>query len=320
MPAMTLDELTAALKTDAYTPRSDEDMQAEAERRYASTKNMNRLNAQQAFDATDLALTSQLGRLNSSYDQQYLKAQQQLRQSASQLDRYSLQRGMQRSSYNAQAQANLSAEYGRTLNEIEQNRTDAVGNIEAQRAQAAKQLADQLAQYDADYAADVQAYLDELRDRDFERAQAAQQYGNQIQMQLYEYGLKDPREAGSGSGGGGGGGGSSSSADASLSADTGDTNPGSTYDKLLGSLRAGTGILKDVTGPSKVTGTANRALSTNNQLRTGSSIGSQPIGTALSTNPMQFQNSGSRPGLLQQAAQKTRSVVSRAKQSSTTKK
>lgn len=246
-------------------------MQAEAERRYASTKNMNRLNAQQAFDATDLALTSQLGRLNSSYDQQYQKAQQQLRQSASQLDRYSLQRGMQRSSYNAQAQANLSAEYGRTLNEIEQNRTDAVGNIEAQRAQAAKQLADQLAQYDADYAADVQAYLDELRDRDYERAQAAQQYGNQIQMQLYEYGLKDPREADSGSGGGGGGGGgSSSSADASLNPNPGDNdaNPGSTYDKLLGSLRAGTGILKDVTGPSKVTGVANRAMNTNNQPRT----------------------------------------------------
>lgn len=248
--AMTLDELTASLQTGGYTPRTDADMQAEAERRYASTKNMNKLGAQQAFDATDLALTSQLGRLNSSYDQQYLKAQQQLRQSASQLDRYSLQRGMQRSSYNAQAQANLSAEYGRTLNEIEQARTDAVGNIEAQRAQAAQQLADQLAQYDADYAADVQAYLDELKDKDYERAQAAQQYGNQIQMALYEYGLKDPREASSGGSGGSGGG----SRGGTHNPDTTPPPPGdddngddkSAYDKLIESLKDN----KDKTNPN----------------------------------------------------------------------
>lgn len=238
--AMTLDELTASLQTGGYTPRTDADMQAEAERRYASTKNMNKLGAQQAFDATDLALTSQLGRLNSSYDQQYLKAQQQLRQSASQLDRYSLQRGMQRSSYNAQAQANLSAEYGRTLNEIEQARTDAVGNIEAQRAQAAQQLADQLAQYDADYAADVQAYLDELKDKDYERAQAAQQYGNQIQMALYEYGLKDPREASSGGSGGGGGSRGGSYNPGSTPPPPGDDDNAddkSAYDKLMESLK-----------------------------------------------------------------------------------
>lgn len=229
--AMTLDELRQQLTMDTYTPKTDEQMREEANKQYASVYGQKKLAAQQTFDQTDLALSNQLASLDQSYAKQREAAAKATRASQSSLDRYSLQRGMQRSSFNAASQSNILAEGEKTLADINQSETVARQNIESQRAQLASQLAAQLGQYDVDYANDVQAYFNQLRQQDEASRVEADKYRNQLLMALYEYDQK-----GGSSGGGGSRGGSSASASGSSAMGYGDAqteDSGSAYDQFL---------------------------------------------------------------------------------------
>lgn len=201
--AQTVDELRQELAMNEYTPRTDEQLQSAAEAKFGSVYGQQRLSAQQAYDTADLALSNQLNSLNLSYNKQREQAQEATRRSVSSMDRYSLQRGMQRSSYNAATLANIMKEGNDNLTDIGLQEAAARNNIESQRTQLAQQLGQQLAQYDTDYVKDLQAYIEEMRQQDYERQNAQDQYLNQLRMALYEYGLK--------SGGGSSGGGSRSS-------------------------------------------------------------------------------------------------------------
>lgn len=229
--AMTLDELRQQLTMDTYTPKTDEQMREEANQQYASVYGQKKLAAQQTFDQTDLALSNQLASLDQSYAKQREAAAKATRASQSSLDRYSLQRGMQRSSFNAASQSNILAEGEKTLADINQSETAARQNIESQRAQLASQLAAQLGQYDVDYANDVQAYFNQLRQQDEASRVEADKYRNQLLMALYEYDQK-----GGSSGGGGSRGGSYASASGSSAMGYGDAqteDSGSAYDQFL---------------------------------------------------------------------------------------
>ena len=229
--AMTLDELRQQLTMDTYTPKTDEQMREEANQQYASVYGQKKLAAQQTFDQTDLALSNQLASLDQSYAKQREAAAKATRASQSSLDRYSLQRGMQRSSFNAASQSNILAEGEKTLADINQSETAARQNIESQRAQLASQLAAQLGQYDVDYANDVQAYFNQLRQQDEASRVEADKYRNQLLMALYEYDQK-----GGSSGGGGSRGGSYASASGSSAMGYGDAqteDSGNAYDQFL---------------------------------------------------------------------------------------
>lgn len=229
--AMTLDELRQQLTMDTYTPKTDEQMREEANKQYASVYGQKKLAAQQTFDQTDLALSNQLASLDQSYAKQREAAAKATRASQSSLDRYSLQRGMQRSSFNAASQSNILAEGEKTLADINQSETAARQNIESQRAQLASQLAAQLGQYDVDYANDVQAYFNQLRQQDEASRVEADKYRNQLLMALYEYDQK-----GGSSGGGGSRGGSYASASSSSAMGYGDAqteDSGNAYDQFL---------------------------------------------------------------------------------------
>lgn len=229
--AMTLDELRQQLTMDTYTPKTDEQMREEANKQYASVYGQKKLAAQQTFDQTDLALSNQLASLDQSYAKQREAAAKATRASQSSLDRYSLQRGMQRSSFNAASQSNILAEGEKTLADINQSETVARQNIESQRAQLASQLAAQLGQYDVDYANDVQAYFNQLRQQDEASRVEADKYRNQLLMALYEYDQK-----GGSSGGGGSRGGSYASASSSSAMGYGDAqteDSGNAYDQFL---------------------------------------------------------------------------------------
>ena len=229
--AMTLDELRQQLTMDTYTPKTDEQMREEANQQYASVYGQKKLAAQQTFDQTDLALSNQLASLDQSYAKQREAAAKATRASQSSLDRYSLQRGMQRSSFNAASQSNILAEGEKTLADINQSETVARQNIESQRAQLASQLAAQLGQYDVDYANDVQAYFNQLRQQDEASRVEADKYRNQLLMALYEYDQK-----GGSSGGGGSRGGSYASASGSSAVGYGDAqteDSGNAYDQFL---------------------------------------------------------------------------------------
>lgn len=211
---MTVDELRRQLTMDTYTPKTDEQMREEANQQYASSYNQKKLSAQQTYDQTDLALTNQLASLGQSYEKQREAAQKATRASQSSLDRYSLQRGMQRSSFNAASQANILSEGEKNIADIGQAETNARQSLESQRTQLASQLAAQLGQYDVDYANDVQAYFNQLKQQDETARTEADKYRNQLLMALYEY------EQQNGGSSGGGGGSSSRGGSASSSSST----------------------------------------------------------------------------------------------------
>lgn len=200
MAKMTVKDLTNALIMDSYTPRTDEELKSAAENRYNSVYDQKRLTAQQNYQTSDQAYQQQLKQLQDTLASNQQELLKNVQDSIASADRYTITRGMQRSSYGAANRANIQGKGQQSLAALlKQYSTDA-GGIESSRTLLAQQLADTLAQYDIDYQNDVLAYIDEQKQLDYDRKVAADQYANQLQMQLFEYNQKY--------GGGGGGGGS----------------------------------------------------------------------------------------------------------------
>jgi hypothetical protein len=201
MAGINLKQLQKQLQSaPVYTPMTDEQMQQQAQNKYASLYDQQRTAAQQAFDQTALALQQQRDQLAVNYGQQYSAAEKATRQSLSNADRYSVQRGMQRSSYNNANLANIGLEGNKTLNSILQGLTTAQGDVDERTSLLSQQLSQQLAGFSTQQQSDIQAYIDQLRQQEYERTTAAKQYADELQMRLYEY-----TQAAKKSGGGGGG-------------------------------------------------------------------------------------------------------------------
>ena len=187
---MTLEELIAQLNSqnaNTYTPLTAEQIQQQAQTRYEGTYGQKKLSAQQAYETSDQALAQQLAGLQATYDKQREQSRENYAQAASQADRQSLGRGMQRSSYNNATISNINLKGAKAQQEISDTQAAQTANLNEQRALLAKQLAAQNAQYDAAMQSDMLAYQDELEAREYERLLADSQYRNQLAMQLYEY-------------------------------------------------------------------------------------------------------------------------------------
>lgn len=184
--ATTIEELRNKLNTSTYTPKTDEQIQQEAQNRYKGTYDQNRLNVQQNYDTTAQALKNQLDTLGTAYARQEQQARENTAAAISAADRRSIGRGMQRSSYNAATLANMQNQGNETLADIAADRTAAENAIAAQQTLAAQQLQQQLAQLDSGYASDVQAAIDALKEQEYARKTEADQYTNALLMQLYE--------------------------------------------------------------------------------------------------------------------------------------
>lgn len=188
--AMTLKQLTSSLKTNDYKPRTDAELRTEAENRYASTFNQQKLAAQQSYAAGDLAYQHQLQTLA---DDLALGQQQITRDTASSAaaaDRYSLTRGMGRASYTVANKARIQNQGIDNLAALMKQYSANVGSVQASRTQLAQKLADTLAQYEIDHQNDINSYIDEQKRLDYDRKAAADAAYNQVQMALYEYGKK----------------------------------------------------------------------------------------------------------------------------------
>ena len=199
MAKMTVEQLQASLKDPSYTVRTDEQLQSEAQDRYTSTYNQKKLAAQQNYDTTDLAYQQQLKTLQDTLASNQQALAKNTMDSIASADRYTVTRGMQRSSYGAANRASIQNKGNESLAALlKQYSTDA-GGIENNRTLLARQLADTLARYDIDYLNDVQAYIDEQKQIDYERQAAATEAANALQMQLFEYSQKYGKSGGGGS-------------------------------------------------------------------------------------------------------------------------
>lgn len=255
--AMSLAELTQKLNQNTYTPRTDEQLKTEAESRYKSQYDQMRLTAQQSTETKDLAYQKQLTALQEALQQDQQTLAKSTADSLASANRYQVTRGMQRSSYGAANNARIQTVGQNNLTALlKQFETDS-GEVESDRALLARQLADTLAQYDIDYLNDVQAYIDEQKQIDYDREQEALKNQNNILMALYEYG-----QAASGGGSGGSSrryssGGGSSAAQAEVATDT-----SSLWDSLSGGsssqLAAAGNVVKSI---GKVVGNATKKLS-----------------------------------------------------------
>lgn len=185
--ATDLDSLIKDLQNSTYKPKTQAELQQQAQNRYQSAYDQRRLDATQAQQQSDLALQHQAGRVGKLYDKQLDQSAQQYAQAYSQSARHQLSRGMQRSSYGAATLANIDIAGAKAADDIGQNKTDALGNIEQQRSLLAQQLADQLRSYSGQQAADVLAYMDDLEAREYDRGTQSQQYQNSLAMQIYQF-------------------------------------------------------------------------------------------------------------------------------------
>lgn len=218
MAKMTVDELTQSLNRDTYTSRTDEQLQQAAENRYQSIYDQKKLTAQQNYATSDQAYQQQLKQLQDNLAMSQQEVAKDTISGIAAANRYQVTRGMQRSSYGAANQAKLQAAGSANLANLLRQYNTEVSGIESNRTLLAQQLADTLAQYDIDYLNDVKAYIDEQQQIDYDRKVAADQYANELALQLFEISRKY---------GGGSGGGSSKSSGGSKSSLTSNASSGS---------------------------------------------------------------------------------------------
>ena len=213
MAKMTLDQLTESLYKDTYTPRTEDQLRQEAETRFQTQYNQQKQTAQQSYAAKDLAYEQQLKQLQDSLSTSQKALAMNTANSLASADRYMITRGMQRSSYGAANRANIQGQGQQSLLDLQKQYDTNAAGIAGNRALLAQQLADTLAQYDIDYLNDVQAYMDEQKQLDYDRQVAAQQYANDLNMQLFQLNQQYGSSGGSSRRSSGGGSNSSSSTD-----------------------------------------------------------------------------------------------------------
>ena len=182
-----LQELQNKLQAYQYTPKTDEEIRAQAAGEYKSYYDQLRLAAQQQNAASDLVLKQRKESLQATYDDQRKQSAKEYADAYSSADRLALSRGMQRSSYNNQTLANISIQGAEAQQAIDKQQAAAEADIDAQRTQLAQQLAQQLLQYNASEAADVLARIRELDDQEYERGLTATEYKNSLASQIYQY-------------------------------------------------------------------------------------------------------------------------------------
>ena len=194
--AMTLDELTKNLKYGSYVPLTEEQIQQQAKDKFRTELDQQKLAAQQAYDKTALALDDQRAKLDLSYAQQEKAMRENTARSYSAADRHALTRGMQRSTYNESKLANINQEGDQALADLSASLRADQQSIDSKKAQATEQLAQQFAQYDANNRNQVAAYADELREKNYAKTREQEQYYNELQAMLYEYGLQNQKSSG----------------------------------------------------------------------------------------------------------------------------
>lgn len=195
--AASLEDLILKLRSanNAYTPLTRSEMERQAQNRYQSVYDQNRLNARTEYENGDAALARELRDLQAAYDAERAQSRQGYRQAYAQADRQALSRGMQRSSYNNATLANINLAGEQAQRAIDGRQTAQESDIGEKRTLLSQQLARQLSQYDKSQSSDMLHYIDELEAREYDRAAANSARRNELELKLYEYQHQLDKEA-----------------------------------------------------------------------------------------------------------------------------
>lgn len=196
--AMSLNELTKSLRQEQYAPRSEQQLQSEAEERYTQVYDAMRNAANQRQQAVDDAYERELQSLAQTLETGNQALSDAAARGNAAIDDYINSRSMQRTSYGAASKGSTMQRMTQAAAAMRRQQETAAGGIENSRILLAQQLAGTLAQYDKDFLSDVQAYIDAQKQLDYDRKVASDAAYNDLQMAIYEYGKA--RSGGSGGG------------------------------------------------------------------------------------------------------------------------
>ncbi len=194
MASYNLDSLMADLKRNTYTSKSAQELQREADDRYASVYAQKNLAAQQAADTAALALDRQLASLGTVSGKQREASQKAYGQTYAQANRQSGSRGMYRSSFNNTILANIAIAGNKAQQDINDQEAITRMGLEDQKTLLARHLGDQQRLNAESRISDTNAYLDQLTDREYTRDQAAIDKSNALAQQLYLYDYQNKRD------------------------------------------------------------------------------------------------------------------------------
>ena len=180
------EQLLAELNRNPYTPLSEAEILGQARSSYDPIYNANREGLNQAAEQYYLALDQRLGGLGESYDRQRTDTARAYADAESNAGRAMLQRGMGRSSFGSQVTAQIGEKGAQAQADINAAQTREESGIMEQRTLYEQQLGQSLTRLATDYETNITNYANQLRDRERDREIAAQQYGNQLALSLYE--------------------------------------------------------------------------------------------------------------------------------------
>ena len=168
-----------------YTPKTAEELEAQARDEYKSQYDRLTLAARQQQEQQDLALEGQIEGIGRAYDKQREQTNKVYDRNVSEADRRLLSRGMQRSSYGQQTLSNIDLERADAIADINAQQSSDEANIAAQRAQLKRQLADTERGYAENLESDVRARQQQLEGQEYDRKFQQNQLKAQLASDLY---------------------------------------------------------------------------------------------------------------------------------------
>lgn len=180
----TLDqELLAAilqgLQGTGYEAKTEEELMEAAQNLFLPEYNAQVEAAKQEQAATDLGLAQQIENLIAAAGRQVDQQNAAFNQSRADIETGALARGMGRSSYTLSTLSNNDIARAAAIDQIMGDVTRQQGQLEAQRTQAAQQLAQTLGRLETDKATNIKNTLLDLLDREYDRQQSAINQQNQ---------------------------------------------------------------------------------------------------------------------------------------------
>ncbi len=183
--------LKAAMPTTAQ--RSEEALAAAAANKYEPIYNAEVQSARQTQQQNDLSLSQRIERLLPEFDRNAESIQQNTAAALSTQNRQTLSRGMQRSSYNQAALGNIQGAGIAALGRNDRERTTQVDQINAQRSQLERQLAQTLGRLETDKAKNIAGYTDEMRQQDLKNALDGYDVLQKLELALADMAYKQDR-------------------------------------------------------------------------------------------------------------------------------
>lgn len=163
-----------------YTPLSEEEIRRQAEEKVLPLYNAQVEALKQAAERQKQALQQQQEYLQYLYNLRRQDLQELYDQERQRASNEALKRGLARSTYAVDVQSRIGELETKALQQLQQDLTLQVGQLQSQITTLEQQLADSLRRLDIDRATQISSMIDQLRKEQEEKLLQIQQYNNEL--------------------------------------------------------------------------------------------------------------------------------------------